>query len=122
MKNNITDSEWKIMKVLWEGAPLTLKEIVGQLKEETGWSNTTIRTLIVRLIEKGYVEADKQTGNFKYSPLIGKETCQEEETKDFLERVFEGSIGMFMTAFAKKAKLSSKDEEELRKIIDKMEE
>lgn len=122
MKINITDSEWKIMKVLWEQSPLTLKEIVAALKEETSWSNTTVRTLIVRLMEKGYIEADKSTGNFKYRPLIDKEICQKEQAKDFLERVFEGSMGMFITAFAKKGKLSKQDEAELQKLIEKIEE
>lgn len=122
MKINITDSEWKVMKVLWESSPLTLKEIVANLKEETNWSNTTVRTLIVRLMEKGYIGADKSTGNFKYTPLVAKEACQKEQAKDFLERVFDGSMGMFITAFAKKGKLSAKDEAELRKLIEKIEE
>ncbi|MBE6025015.1 MAG: BlaI/MecI/CopY family transcriptional regulator [Cellulosilyticum sp.] len=122
MKFNITDSEWKVMKVLWEQSPLSLKEIVASLKEETSWSNTTVRTLIVRLMEKKYIEADKSTGNFKYAPLIAKEVCQKEEAKDFLDRVFEGSMGMFITAFMKKGKLTKKDEEELKKLIEKIEE
>lgn len=122
MKINITDSEWKVMKVLWENSPLSLKEIVAQLKDEVSWSNTTVRTLIVRLMEKEYIGADKSTGNFKYAPLIEKEACQKEQAKDFLERIFEGSMEMFITAFAKKGKLTKKDEEELKKLIDKIEE
>lgn len=120
MQSNITEAEWKIMKVLWASSPLTLKEIVADLKKETDWSNTTVRTLIVRLMEKEYIVADKSTGNFKYAPLIQKEDCQHEQTKDFIDRVFEGSMGMFITAFAKKSKLSKEDERELKKIIDKL--
>ena len=122
MKINITDSEWKVMKVLWKQSPLSLKEIVSSLKEETNWSNTTVRTLIVRLMEKQYIEADKSMGNFKYAPIITKEECEEEQAKDFSERIFEGSINRFMTAFTKKGKLSAEDEIELRKLIDKIEE
>lgn len=122
MKVNITESEWKVMKVLWENSPLSLKEIVSALKDETNWSNTTIRTLIVRLMEKEYIEADKSSGNFKYAPLVEKEACQKEQAKDFLERIFEGSMEMFITAFAKKGKLTQKDQEELKKLIDKIEE
>lgn len=44
------------MKVLWDGCEnsergMTLGEIVQALTASTGWSNTTIRTLIVRLAE-----------------------------------------------------------------------
>ena len=45
----ISEAEWSIMKVLWDGCEknergMTLGEIVQELTETTGWSNTTIRT------------------------------------------------------------------------------
>ena len=61
MEKNITEAEWKIMRVLWELSPLSLKEIVEELKKEKAWSNTTVRTLIVRLMDKGFIDADKST-------------------------------------------------------------
>lgn len=117
---NITESEWKVMEVLWEVSPLTLKEILAKLEGRTLWSTTTVRTLIVRLMDKGAVEADKSTSNFKYSPLIEKEVCQKQETKNFLEKVFNGSRGMLVSALVKESKLSREEREELLKIISKM--
>jgi BlaI family penicillinase repressor len=122
MYSNITEAEWKIMKILWEKAPLTLKEIVNNLKQETSWSNTTVRTLIVRLMEKEIIKADKSTGNFKYAPIIKKEESQLHEAEQFINTVFDGSMGMFITAFSKKGKLSKEDEKELMKIIEKLKE
>jgi type II pantothenate kinase len=54
----ISEAEWSIMKVLWDGCAqsdrgMTLGEIVYALSETSDWSNTTIRTLIIRLAEKG---------------------------------------------------------------------
>lgn len=122
MNFNITEAEWKVMKVLWENAPLGLKEIANNLKQETNWSNTTVRTLIVRLMEKKFIEADKSSGNFNYLPIVKKEECQLHETNQFVNTVFDGSMQMFITAFSKKGKLSKKDAEELKKILEKIEE
>ena len=57
----ISDAEWKIMKTLWnsESPAMTLGEIISALGEDNRWSYTTVRTLIVRLIDKGAVSADK---------------------------------------------------------------
>jgi BlaI family penicillinase repressor len=122
MEKNITESEWKIMNVLWESSPLTLKEIIRELKEEKKWSNTTVRTLVVRLMDKGFIEADKTSGNFKYYPLVKKEDCQLKEAQNLINTVFDGSMGMLVTAFAKRGKLSQEEQEALKKLIDKIEE
>lgn len=119
---NITESEWKVMLVLWEMKyPLTLKEIVAALYEENQWSTTTVRTLIVRLMEKGAIEADKTIANFKYNPLLAKEDCQLKEATNFLNRVFNGSMGMLVSTFAKQSNLSIKEQEELLRMIEKLE-
>lgn len=121
MDKKITDAEWQIMRVLWHQSPISLKEIVEELKKKKNWSNTTVRTLVVRLMEKGFIEADKSTSNFKYYPLVQKEECQVKEAKNLIDTVFEGSIGMLITAFTKQSKLSEKEQEELQRIIDKIE-
>ena len=84
----ISEAEWSIMKVLWDGCEesgrgMTLGEIVSSLTDSTGWSNTTIRTLIIRLAEKGAVEIDKSTGVYKYTPKTSKSECVKEEVDSF---------------------------------------
>ncbi|WP_180270733.1 BlaI/MecI/CopY family transcriptional regulator [Sporanaerobium hydrogeniformans] len=122
MDKKITEAEWKIMRILWNHAPITLKEIIKELKREINWSNTTVRTLVVRLMEKEFIGADKTAANFKYYPLIDKGECQVKEAKNLINTVFEGSMEMLITAFDKKGKLSGKELEELKRIIDKIEE
>ena len=74
----ISEAEWSIMKVLWDRCTdnergMTLGEIVAELSTATDWTNTTIRTLIIRLAEKGAVAIDKTIGPIastaRWSPL-----------------------------------------------------
>lgn len=92
----ISEAEWNIMKVLWAGCEslgrgMTLGEIVSKLSDSTGWSDTTIRTLIIRLAEKGAVSIDKTTGVYKYKPILSKRESVIKETDAFVERVYDGS-------------------------------
>ena len=118
----ISEAEWSIMKVLWDGCEeggrgMTLGEIVQCLTESTGWSNTTIRTLIVRLAEKGAVNIDKKTGVYKYTPKTPKSDCVKTEVDSFVERVFDNSAYNLMASLVKSGKLTDKEKEDIIEIL-----
>ncbi|GAA0079275.1 CopY/TcrY family copper transport repressor [Clostridium sp. CTA-5] len=118
---SISESEWKIMNVLWEQPDLELSDIVENLKDNE-WSYSTIKTLLKRLVDKGVVIADKTSGrNFKYKPAVEEQECKIKEAKSFLAKVFDSSLSMFVSTLVKESNLSQKDEDELMKIINKME-
>ena len=116
---SISDSEWKIMRVLWETPDLTLREITASL-EETEWSYTTIRTLVTRLMEKGAITADKTSNNFKYYPAVIEDECIRKEMNRFLSRVFDGSVSMLVSTLTKDSNLTEEEQKELMNIIEKM--
>lgn len=126
-KVKLSEAEWYIMNVLWEHQTLEkdaleLKQITKTLKEQTGWSSGTVRTMLLRLIDKGAVSVDQTTGVYKYSTQIQKERCVEEEAKSFLERIYQGSISQFVACFAKEGKISKEEREEILKLINQMKE
>ena len=123
----LSEAEWYIMNVLWENQKLEkdaleLKQITKALKKQTGWSSGTVRTMLLRLIDKGAVSVDQTTGVYKYSTQIQKERCVEEEAKSFLERIYQGSISQFVACFAKEGKISKEEREEILKLINQMKE
>lgn len=115
--NNISDSEWKIMKVLWKQSPRLASEIVDELEKETGWNPKTIHTLIRRLVTKGAVEAKKENTFYSYYALVTEADCVKEETKTFLEKCFNGSLNLLLANFIEDEKLSGEDIEELENIL-----
>ena len=122
----ISEAEWSIMKVLWDGCAqngrgMTLGEIVSSLSDTTGWSNTTIRTLIIRLAEKGAVEIDKSTGVYKYTPKTSKTDCVKEEVDSFVKRVFDNSAYNLMASLVRGGNLSEKERAELVEILKEIE-
>ena len=118
---NISDSEWKIMQILWTEPELTLREIYDRIGDSS-WSYTTVRTLVSRLSEKGAIAADKKSAkNFRYYPAVSESECKNKEVKNFLNRVFDGSAKMMMASLTKESSLSEKEQQELLALIDKME-
>ena len=120
-KINISESEWYIMNVLWDNEGLELKEITNKLMDNTNWKSATIRTMLLRLINKGFVKADTSTGVYKYFAIIDKENCVKEEAKSFLDRIYKGSISQFISSFAKSGDISEKEKNEILEIISSME-
>ena len=122
----ISEAEWNIMKVLWDGCEhnqrgMTLGEIVHELVDSTGWSNTTIRTLIIRLAEKGAVDIDKTTGVYKYTPKTSKSDCLKCEIDSFVARVFDNSTYNLMASLVKSGKLTDKEKGDIIKILSDIE-
>ena len=122
----ISEAEWSIMKVLWDGCEesgrgMTLGEIVAKLAETSEWSNTTIRTLIIRLSEKGAVSIDKTTGVYKYTPNSSKNECVRSEVNSFIDRVFAGSAYNLMASLVKEGKFSDKERQEIIRILNDIE-
>jgi len=117
---NISYSEWKVMKALWDEPGLTLREIDERVKD-AGWSYTTVRTLVTRLSEKGAIEADKSNpGNFRYSPVLSESECTMSETRSFIERVFDGKKSKLVASLTKDSGLTEEETKTLMALLEKI--
>ncbi len=114
----ISDAEWVIMKVLWKESPQTTTKIIETLSKETNWNPKTIHTLIARLVKKNALGIDKNSGQYKYFPLVTKEECMQEETGSFIQKIYEGSIYNLVANFIHDEKISAEEMEDLKKLLD----
>ena len=114
----ITDAEWKVMNVIWEKAPITSCEIVESLKDITKWSATTIYTLISRLVKKKAVAIKEGSSPNICYPLISRDGYRRKESDSFLSKVYGGSLNLMMANMVREMKLSDKDIDELKRVLD----
>lgn len=113
----ISDAEWQVMKVLWKKSPLTAAEIIEKIIPETKWSRKTVHTLIRRLVQKKVLGV-KKYNPYMYFPLLEEKLCMKEETKTFLEKVYNGSLQLLMANFLKNEKLSKQEIKVLKELLD----
>ena len=110
----IHEGEYRFCLILWENEPIQSAKLAQLCKERLGWSRTTTYTIIHRLSERGVVQNEKAI----VTALIKKEEVQLREMNEMVEKTFEGSLPAFIAAFARRQKLSDKDVEELRRLIE----
>lgn len=115
----ITDAEYEVMKVVWKNPKITSPEIISKVSENTSWSRPTIKTLISRLAEKKILKVQKDEGSlYLYSPEITEEEYKEQESKNFIKKIFNGSVNEMLLSFTKNKTLTKNELEELIKLID----
>jgi BlaI family penicillinase repressor len=105
------------MKVLWERGASTVAEVVKELEGRLHWKPRTVQTLVRRLAEKGALAVETVGREFRYSPAVAQDECQHEESRSFLERVFDGRLAPFVAGLMQREQLSKDDLDALRKVL-----
>lgn len=114
MDLRLCDSEYRFMLLVWEAEPVKSGELVQLSKEKLGWKKSTTYTVIKKLSERGFLKNEDTV----VTALVTKEECQTVESDYFVERTFEGSLPSFIAAFLGGKKLSEKEAEEIKRLID----
>lgn len=113
-------SEWNVLNCLWENHPRTVMQLVADLEESVGWAKSTTITTLRRMEEKGLVRVEQAGRGKSYTPAVEREQAMIDETHSFLDRVYQGSVGLMMSAMAKRQELSADEVAELRAILDQI--
>lgn len=115
----ISESEWLIMKVIWDENPITSKRVVEVLSGSTKWKPKTIKTLLSRLVQKGAVGHENEGRGYLYYPLIEETVLVKAESKSFLKRVFRGALKPMIATMVESENLSEEEIEELKRLLSK---
>ena len=118
MKIELSNSEWKLMRRLWDRAPSTITELTAALREETGWSKNTVITMLSRLEAKGAVRCEQGERAKRYFPAVERRAAARAETENFLGKVYGGSLGLMMSAMVESRGLTEADIAELSAILE----
>ncbi len=113
----LSEAEWKVMNALWEESSQTIMQLTHRFQETTGWSKHTIMTFLKRMEEKGAVGYEAGARAKLYYPKVGKQEAVSQETEEFLERVFDGRMGLMLNTMVEQRALSGKEIAELYEIL-----
>jgi BlaI family penicillinase repressor len=121
LKINLPDSEWKIMAMLWEGAPKTITQLTALQKDTTGWTKHTVITFLKRLEEKGAVHHIEGKKAKLFYPDVLKEDAELQKSEEFLNKVFNGHMGLMLNTMISQKALNTEEIKELYEILKKAE-
>ncbi len=122
MAQQISDAELEIMKVVWaNGGEPTLFACLADKLAAKGrpWQKNTLITLLNRLVNKGFLKAKKIGRRNEYTPLVSATEYQSAQTRNFLEKIYEGSASGLVSMLISGDMLTDDEYEELRKLLEK---
>ena len=119
---NLTNSEWYVLDCLWEKSPMTVMELVAALGKRLGWAKSTTITTLRRMEDKGLVRCTVEGRSKHYTPAVPRDRAVRGETRSFLNKVYQGSVGLMVSAMAQDKALSKQEIEELYEILRRAEE
>jgi predicted transcriptional regulator len=113
----LTNAEEQVMKFLWKLEKGYMKNIRDEFSDPKP-ANTTIATLLKRLIDKGFVKYEQHGSNRQYYPLIRKSEYFSKQVNIMIKDFFNNSASQFASFFTNETNLSVQELEELKKVIE----
>ncbi|MFO1477524.1 MAG: BlaI/MecI/CopY family transcriptional regulator [Verrucomicrobiota bacterium] len=115
----ITETEWEIMRVVWQTHPIAASAIVDRLAaQDPTWHPKTVRTLLNRLLRKKALRHQVRGRAYLYEPCVSEAECAAAASESFLDRVFGGSMKPMLAYFVEARRLTREDLKELRNLLD----
>jgi len=112
-----TRPELEILKLLWRRKSLSAREIADDLAEPLGWSYSTLRTVLERMVDKGLLKRRPADGVNAYSAAVGKVALLGRMIQDFSDRVLELDAAPSAVFFAQSKLLTKEELEELEQVL-----
>jgi len=108
------DAEYKFISIVWEYEPVNSTELTRLCLNKFGWKKSTTYTMIRKLSKRNILCNE----NAIVTALVKREHVQEYESEMLLERAFDNSLPLFLTAFLKGRQLNREEAAELYKMIE----
>ena len=113
-KLKLCESDYRFMTVVWAYEPVLSGQLVKLCLEKLGWKKPTTYTTLKKLSERGLLKNE----NTIVTSIVPKEDVQRYESEYFMERAFEGSLPQFIASFLDGKRISDRESEEIKRLID----
>ena len=117
MYQEISDAEWEVMRIVWTLEQAYTSDIIAALKEKKDWSESTIKTLIRRLVNKGLVASKKDGRKFIYSPLVSENQMINQSSEKLLAKMCDMHKGAAILKLLEDSPISKSDLIKIEKVV-----
>ena len=117
-QKDLSKAEWKVMKIVWELRKAMAREIYTIAGEQFSWTPATVKTLLKRLVDKGYVSTTRVGNGFVYRPARSALSALQSAADTLMTNVVEGVTGPLLAHMVERVSLSEDDIDVLQKLIE----
>lgn len=116
-----TDFELKVLKILWDRGPSTVREVHAELANEGRIGVTTVLKMMQVMRDKGLLKCDTQQRPQLFRATRNRQTVLKSLAGDLLQRAFDGSTRTFLLHALSAKQCSPAELAEIRELIDQHE-
>jgi BlaI family penicillinase repressor len=113
----LTEAEWPVIKAIWDTEPCTAPAIQELLAKTTGWTYSTVRTLMDRMVAKGALRAKKEGKLTIYQSAVTREQAQRGELFYTLQQAFNGALTPMVQCLLDSRELDDAELAEIEALI-----
>lgn len=113
----LTEAEWAIIKAVWAHQPCAAPTVQEVLQRQTGWTYSTVRTIMDRMVGKGLLTAEKIRNLTLYRAAVTRVQAQKGELRYALKHAFDGALSPMVHCLLEDERLSAKELEALENLI-----
>lgn len=114
----LTPAEWKVMKVVWRRKGCAARDVYQETGKEFGWAPSTAKSVLRRLVDKGYLSTTQIGNCYVYQPAGSAVRALLGAADALLESVLEGTTGLVISHMVKNSELSAGELADLRALLD----
>ena len=116
-----TDSELRILEVLWERGASTVREVHEILNRVRPTGPTTVLKHMQIMAEKGSLIVDRSTRPQIYRAAEAQKHTQQNLVGDLLERAFSGAPGPLVVQALSTKRATTEELRQIRELLDRLE-
>ena len=120
-ESTISDSEWEIMRIIWTIEPVSSTKIIQELQAKKDWSESTIKTLLRRLVNKNLLNTTKEGHHFVYSAKVNQAQVMTEAAQELLDRMCNMHKGEVILQLLADSPISKSDLAKMKQVINQKE-
>lgn len=115
----VTDAEFAVLDFLWENGPSKKRDIVQALYPECrDADHATVQKLLERLEAKRLVRRDRSRFAHTIRATVSREKFAGQQLRAAAEKLTGGSLVPLLIQLVQREKLSDRDREEIRRLLD----
>jgi BlaI family penicillinase repressor len=113
----LTPAQGEIMDIIWAADEVSASEVRRILSKSRAVARNTVRTLLERMEEKGWLTHREEGRTFLYSAAQPRQVTIGQKVKEIVETVCGGSPEALVTALLDYRGLNSEELERIRQML-----
>jgi BlaI family penicillinase repressor len=121
MKRSMSPLEDTVMRVIWARGPCTAEDVRQALVRKQPMKDSTVRTVLSRLEEKGYLVHEVVGRTYVYRERVPAQKAAAQAVRQIVDRFCKGSVEQLLLGMVNDRILTAEQLEELARKINEAE-